>query len=374
MSYAAQIFLSHSSADRALTEALAALFRTSGFDSLFIDFDPIGGVAPGRNWETELYTALRRCDAVVGVDSPESRNSQWCFAEIALARSLGKTVIVVQVGEQRPESGDSGTAGLTADLQRIVLPAVTESYAEPLFRELVAMGMGRLRSLRLLTGRPPYAGLLPLQEEDAGVFFGRQEETRTLVDLIEKLTKYREKRMVLLIGPSGSGKSSLLRAGIIPQFRQRPGWKVVAPDPLNYETAMREMDAVPGDVMVLMGLDQIDEALTESDGAIFVLLRYAVERRQKRCLVIGTLRSESLATFNERLGGIAEFIERFVVGPLTRSNYREIIELPAQAAGGSVDPNLVDALLADIASSRGITPKRSLGLDPFPRMLSRYLR
>jgi len=245
-----------------------------------------------------------------------------------------------------------GTAGLTADLQRIVLPAVTESHGEPLFRELMAIGLGRLRSFRLVTGRPPYAGLLPLQEEDAGVFFGRREETRSLVDLIEKLAKYREKRMVLLIGPSGSGKSSLLRAGIIPQFRQRPGWKVVVPDPLNHETAMREMDAVPSNLVVLMGLDQIDEAVTESDGAIFALLRYAVERPQKRCLVIGTLRSESLATFNERLGAISDLIERFVVGPLTRSDYRGIIELPAQAAGGSLDPNLVDALLADVASSR----------------------
>jgi hypothetical protein len=61
--------VSHISTDRVLTGALVAVLRNPGFDALFIDFDPANGIPPGCNWENELYTALRGCEAVVGIDS-----------------------------------------------------------------------------------------------------------------------------------------------------------------------------------------------------------------------------------------------------------------------------------------------------------------
>jgi hypothetical protein len=90
--------VSHISTDRVLTGALVAVLRNPGFDALFIDFDPANGIPPGCNWENELYIALRGCEAVVGIDSASWRASQWCFAEIALARSLGKSAAVYTGG------------------------------------------------------------------------------------------------------------------------------------------------------------------------------------------------------------------------------------------------------------------------------------
>jgi hypothetical protein len=219
----AQIFISHSSADRASTKALIELLRGRDFDSVFVDFDPVDGIPPGRNWERELYLALRRSDAVVAIDSKNWRASQWCFAEIALARSLGKTVIVVRAGKA---PAASGSAQLASDAQQISIRGFTESSLGPLFMELRRLEIGALRTFRWIPSRPPYAGLAPLQEEDAGVFFRRREETRAIIDLAERAVKYGEIRMILLVGASGCGKSSLMRAGVVPQLRLRKYWRV----------------------------------------------------------------------------------------------------------------------------------------------------
>jgi hypothetical protein len=61
----------------------------------------------------------------------------------------------------------------------------------------------------------PYRGLLPFREEDAGVFFGREAEIEELVG------KLREHNLVTLVGRSGSGKSSVAYAGLIPALRRR---------------------------------------------------------------------------------------------------------------------------------------------------------
>src|SRR3954447_24487487 len=96
----ASVFISHSSRDRAVTEQVAEQLRTAGFAALFIDFDPDHGIPAGRNWEHELYAQLRRTDAVIFLASAASVASRWCFAELSLARSLGRPVfpLRLQVG------------------------------------------------------------------------------------------------------------------------------------------------------------------------------------------------------------------------------------------------------------------------------------
>jgi hypothetical protein len=82
------LFLSHSSADDRMAEQLVTWLDEVGFAAVFLDFDPGRGIPVGRNWERELYTQLRRADGVVFLATPASVESKWCFAEIALARSL----------------------------------------------------------------------------------------------------------------------------------------------------------------------------------------------------------------------------------------------------------------------------------------------
>src|ERR687890_205128 len=93
----ASVFVSHSSRDRRVTERVVARLRAAGFAALFVDFDPEQGIPAGRSWERELYAQLRRSDAVVFLASEASVASRWCFAELSLARSLGRPVFPLRL-------------------------------------------------------------------------------------------------------------------------------------------------------------------------------------------------------------------------------------------------------------------------------------
>ena len=61
----------------------------------------------------------------------------------------------------------------------------------------------------------PYKGLRPFAEADAADFFGRDDLADQLAELVKR------SRFIAVVGPSGSGKSSLVRAGLLPRLRQR---------------------------------------------------------------------------------------------------------------------------------------------------------
>src|SRR4051795_8349006 len=88
----ASVFVSHSSTDQTVTEQVVEQLKAAGFSALFVDFDPERGIPAGRNWERELYAQLRRTDAVIFLAREASVASRWCFAELSLARSLGRPV------------------------------------------------------------------------------------------------------------------------------------------------------------------------------------------------------------------------------------------------------------------------------------------
>src|SRR5215218_10075408 len=93
----ASIFVSHSSRDGEVTERVVTRLRAAGFAALFVDFDPEQGLPAGRNWERELYTQLRRTDAVIFLASEASVASSWCLLEVGLARSLGRPVFPLRL-------------------------------------------------------------------------------------------------------------------------------------------------------------------------------------------------------------------------------------------------------------------------------------
>ena len=72
---------------------------------------------------------------------------------------------------------------------------------------------------------PPYLGLNAYQEEHAPVFFGREEESLAGVELLDRGAP----GLLLVLGASGSGKSSLVRAGMLPRLRSRDDWLIVDP-------------------------------------------------------------------------------------------------------------------------------------------------
>jgi hypothetical protein len=380
----ASLFVSHSSHDRSAAEWLGARLRAAGFAALFVDFDPEQGIPAGRNWERELYAQLRRTEAVIFLASAASVASQWCLLEVGLARSLGRPVFPVRLapGVRLP---------LLADVQWTDLTDAEAGLAR-LLAGLRAAGLDPADAFAWDPRRSPYPGLASFQAEDAAVFFGRESETQRLLDLLQPTLARGPGRFVAVVGPSGSGKSSLLRAGLLPRLARQPWrWVLLPPllpgrqpmqalvgclargfaaagDPrpavelasvldggpaglasLAEELADLNQDGV-GRPSVLVVIDQAEELVTRSgprEQQAFLRLLGGALSEDSPLWAVATLRSEFLSTAPER-AGLAEAIDdTLVVEPLSRARLAEVIARPARRAGLEFAPGLVERMVED---------------------------
>ena len=214
------LFVSHSTADAGATTAVIELLRRAGYESTFVDFDEI---AAGRDWEREIYAALRRSQAVVILCSKRAIESRWCFAEIAMARSLGKEIFPVRIDA-------CGEHPLLRDRQWVDLVDDWDDGARRLLAGLRRSGLDPADSFDWDPRRCPYPGLAPFEAADAAVYFGRGDAIRDALDLTNRLARSGNPRLGVLVGASGTGKSSLVRAGVLPRLRKDPArWRTLAP-------------------------------------------------------------------------------------------------------------------------------------------------
>jgi WD40 repeat protein len=377
----ASLFLSHSNKDDASASWLAGELRAAGFEALYLDFDPEQGTPAGRDWEHELYSELRRSDALVFVASAASSASRWCFTELALARSISKPIFPVAVD-------DAPRHELLSHLQWVSLRSESRDEAiRRLVHGLARAGLVPHDAFDWNTSRSPYPGLDPFVAEDAAMFFGRGEEINRLLLLLQPTLQRDGGRFVAVVGPSGSGKSSLVRAGVVPRLRRSPERWVVLPafapgrhpaDALARSLAHRfpattsrlpelhdrlrrgadglvgvahELcDLAPGrPSSMLIVLDQAEELITRTAGderaAFLELLRGALHD-DSPVWVLAALRSEFLGASPDL--GIAEIIDdTMLLEPLSRSRLPEVIERPAQRAGVDFEAGLVQRMVSD---------------------------
>ena len=212
------LFISHSSRDQVAAQRVHQWLRNAGYQALFLDFDPSGGIPAGRRWEAELYAQLRRTDGVIFLASADSVASKWCFAELSLARSLGRPVFPLRLDA-------AAWLDLLQDVQWVDLTADETSFGQ-LRDGLHRAGLRPGDSFAWDPARSPFPGLEPFDWQDAAVFFGREQEIRRLIQLLTSTLLRGPGRFVAIAGPSGSGKSSLLRAGLLPRLEGSPtiGW------------------------------------------------------------------------------------------------------------------------------------------------------
>lgn len=382
------LFVSHSGRDRGATEQVRDWLRAEGYAALFVDFDPDEGIHAGRDWEHELYVQLRRSDGVVFLASAASTTSRWCFAEVSLARALGKPVFPVRI--------EPGTRlDLLEGVQWVDL-AEGDVALSRLGSGLRRAGLDPADSFSWVPTRSPYPGLRSFEAADAAVFFGRGPEVSRLLELLQPTLQRGPGRFVAIVGPSGSGKSSLLRAGLLPHVaRLGARWVVLPPlrpgaDPttrlaaavaqafaahgderLHADVAahlergseglvdlagqLAELRSDPGSERrnVLVVVDQAEELLTLSgpheQQAFLSLLVGALHRERSPLWVVATVRSEFLSTAPER-AGLAEAIDDpLVVEPLSRSRLSEVIAGPARRAGLEFEAGLVERMVEDTA-------------------------
>ena len=386
----ARLFLSHSSRDVARAAWLRDWLIGQGFEAPFLDFDKHSGIAPGTDWEQVLYHELERSQAVLLLLTPNWQESKWCFAEFTQARALGKPVIPL-IEADLP----GGSAAVAADVQAVDLRGDRQEGLERLRQQLVEIALSSQGGLPWDSSRPPYPGLPSFEEEDAAIYFGRETEIRLLIERLNARRSLGGVGMLVLLGSSGAGKSSLLRAGVVPRLR-RAGhqWIVVPPfrpqrkplqalalaleqalgggsAPISLADQLRQAlrngsqqsllariandlrrAAGANEACILLAIDQGEELFLEAEPEERQLLLHLLNAALGQglpFLAVMTLRSDALASLLEA-ETLAVRFEQLSLGPMPMERMEEIIVGPARVAGLRVEPVLVRKALRDAAT------------------------
>ncbi len=206
---------------------------------------------------------------------------------------------------------------------------------------------------------PPYRGLLTYQVDDAAWFFGRGRLIAHLARMVER------QRFVAVFGVSGSGKSSLLRAGLVPAVTGDGGYLPVLLTPGSRPlTALRRaVGAEPSDRNLLVVVDQFEELFTlcqdpaARTGFVAELAALVGDGTGGRTRVVVAVRADFFARCAE-LPELAALMAGTTVpvGPPTEDELRDVITGPARQVGLSVERALVTKILADASGQPGALP------------------
>ncbi|HVF98816.1 MAG TPA: hypothetical protein VND68_03180, partial [Chloroflexia bacterium] len=224
---------------------------------------------------------------------------------------------------------------------------------------------------------PPYPGMLPYQRKDAPHFYGRAAEVRRMVQHL------RNSAFLLLVGPSSSGKSSLLAAGLVPAaltsaywaagywavLEMRPGSRPVRTlfDLLDYgpggpgslaDAARAWLAARTPAQRILLVVDQLEEMFLQAgpeEQAQFIGVLAGL-RASGTCVVVTALRSDSYQDLRASALWPVNPKDMLELAPLQGDDLREAIRQPALDVGVKIEPDLVERLVADAAEEPGRMP------------------
>ncbi len=196
-------------------------------------------------------------------------------------------------------------------------------------------------------GESPYLGLAAFGPEDADRFVGREELVGQLVARLER------PRLIVVTGASGSGKSSLLRAGLVPAAAAR-GWRVVVCTPGEEPgRALARVEPDAPDALVV--IDQFEEAFTlwHDEPARTTFIDRLVGAARQHRIVIG-VRADFLVRCAGH-SGLARAVAdgTIVVGAMGPDGLRRAITEPARRAGLTVERALVAQVVADVEGQAG---------------------
>lgn len=206
--------------------------------------------------------------------------------------------------------------------------------------------------------RCPYPGLATLGAADADLFFGRSEAVTTLLDESFRV------RLIAVFGASGSGKSSLLRAGLVPRLDAADvATSIITPGkhPLDAFIAVRDqLETAEHAVLVI---DQFEElfmlCLDESERDAFLdNLVELVSKPNPRIHVIIGVRADFYGYCTQH-AGLALALRtnvQYPLAPMNETELRQIVVRPAEAVGLVVEPALEATILADSAGQPGALP------------------
>jgi WD40 repeat protein len=405
------LFISHSTRDKTEALKLHTLLLEQGYDpqQLFLDSDEQSGIGAGEKWKQVLYERLKDCHVLIVLCSPNWKASQWCFAEFVYADMNGKEIFPVVIAD-----GDIGS--IASEHQAVFVTKDGDTAYERLVAALEAKQLGPKdhlpwphHDLKDAHGRPdecPFPGLLAFDERYAAVYFGRETEIQTVLEQLNEMRRKGEPRLLMIVGGSGSGKSSLLKAGVLPRLKHRSSdtdWLILptlrygdlAHGDNAFFQALAEhiVDCFPATVSnkpdikvlseqfsnsnaaqaavafwesahelsracdckeaaVLLAIDQFEELLSPSSGEMAAkflrFLKAICQRPNRRLLVIGTMRSDYLDVYEHHASALqAPVFKPWRLEPFPRERLGDVIEKPAARVHVEIAPDLLERLKSD---------------------------
>ena len=390
------VFLSHNSSDKSAVENIAHKLKRAGLEPWLDKWY----LVPGTTFQTGLTDALRNSAACAVFIGPKGVGD-WSREEVLFAQ-------------------DRATKEAGYRLIPILLPGVDDPFdfskLPPSLTQRTwvdfRIGLDDDRPLRVLInairGKPPgpdfahdqtgdicpYQGLEVFDEEHAQFFFGRERDVQRLVE------KLKTTRFLAVLGASGSGKSSLVRAGLIPALRagalpQSEAWTICVFKPgsrpltsltakllhlssgrhamqttldqmekdertLHLAVALALADKPAGRIVWV--IDQFEEVFTlcsdEKERASFLgNLIYASSIPDGQSTVLLTMRADFLpkcADWPDLAARVAA--QQFLVSPMNADMLRHAIQEPARRVSLGFEGVIVDTILADVASEPGALP------------------
>lgn len=223
-----------------------------------------------------------------------------------------------------------------------------------------------------LSDAVPYRGLdyFKTNTEDALFFKGRDQLIEKLLNIVQ------EKRFLVVFGASGNGKSSVIRAGLLYQLRQKFPWNVldvITPAQTSIVSLQRITEEATLKIeqaqsqRVVLTIDQFEEifasAFAEIDRQAFIdLLLKAIEHTSEQFCVVIVVRGDYLDKCLEKLPDYVQDNLVFVTSP-EDNEVRQMIVEPAKRAGFSVEPHLVAEMVADFRKLEVGLPFLEFALD-----------
>jgi len=383
------IFLSHASREKPFVERVAERLKRARLEPWLDAWQ----LVPGADWQAGLAEGLaasRSCAVFVG---PGDLGA-WENQEVGIALDRAATdpafrlFLVLLPG--LPEPFDAATLSPFLRLRTWVDyrgGLEDERAFQALVSAINGLPLGPSVPIEAATDVCPYRGLEAFDEQHAEFFFGRDADVQRLLETLKGT------RFLAVLGASGSGKSSLVRAGVVPALRlgEAPEIVLLRPGAHPLEALAAQLVRLGGDLPMQRTLDELAgdprtlhlaaSLALAGPGAglllvvdqfeeVFTLCRDDAERRAffgnlvHAAGVPGGSTSVLLAMradFYHRCGAHPELAQQlaaaqYLVSPLQPDGLRQAVVEPARRVGLAFEPGLVDTILADVADQPGALP------------------
>jgi len=399
------VFLSHATPDKPVVEALARILSERKFSPWLDKWN----LVPGDPWQEAIEKALEDCAACAVCLGP-SGTGPWQIEEMraAIAQRVSdrsrqfRVIPVLLPGSERGEPSRYPAFLRATTWVEFRETLDDEKALHRLISGIQGMPPGPDPGEAVAEGACPYRGLQVFDVGDALFFFGREALTEWLLDKLR--TDRSGSRFLAIVGPSGSGKSSLARAGLLASLKsgKLPGsdiWPIaickpgaqpleslavalsgvarlgdspsalrdlirdLGADPhlLHLTTRLSLRDA-PADRRLVVFIDQFEEVFTlcpeeTQRRAIIDNLLHAATVVDGQTVVVLTLRADfygRCATYPDLAAAVSD--RQSLIGPMTRGELQSAIERPAYLTGCELEGGLADLLLNEVESQPGSLP------------------